>query len=102
MLFCPLLIFFKIYFIKKFSQEYDQCLTVWILARQYVGPDLGPIFYKSYQQTTQVGRVKSIYFTLTNCVDPDEMPQNWASHQSALYAKVKSNLNPYPTTIFLS
>ena len=38
MLFCHLLIFFKINFFEEFFQEYHQCQTVWIQTR----PDLGP------------------------------------------------------------
>ena len=41
MLFCPLLIFFKINFMENLFQEYHLCQTAWI-----------QIVCKSYQQTT--------------------------------------------------
>ena len=44
MLFCCLLIFFKIIFFPKFSQEYEQGVNSFDpdQARRFVWPDLGP------------------------------------------------------------
>ena len=57
MLFCCLLIYFKINFFEKFFQDYHQCQTVWIQIR----PDImsGLIWIqticKGYHQMTQTG-----------------------------------------------
>ena len=66
MLFRHLLIVFKINFIEKFFQEYDQCQTVWIQIR----PDIlsGLIWVQtvcSYQQTTlgEKGLTLSCHYT---------------------------------------
>ena len=55
MLFCCLLIFFKINFFEKFFQKYPASVLNSLdpdQARQYVGPDLGPNCFQGNQQTT--------------------------------------------------
>ena len=58
MLFCLLLIFFKINFFEKFFQQYHQCQTDWIPIRPDILSGLiwGQTVCKGYQQTTLVGK----------------------------------------------
>ena len=60
MTFCRLLFFFKINFLEKFLQGYNQNNQIWIQIdqnRQNVGPDLDPNFLKRFS-VDDTGRLR--------------------------------------------